>query len=175
MSIYNQVNKPVLRQPLEPDQFTIWSFSQNVCDAGLEPSTGAIGCPYDNAVVEAFWGRMQVELLNHKPSKTHIELASAIHDYIEPSTTPDAATQPSACSPQPSTKTATSTPTTPPDSRTRTPENRGQITCPRKRENSKTHAATVVCGGLPLVMSLFESSAAATNSSESGSSPVTLR
>ena len=64
-------------------QFTSWSFSQKVREAGLAPSIGAIGCPYDNAVVEAFWGRMQVELLNRKSWKTRIELASAIHDYIE--------------------------------------------------------------------------------------------
>lgn len=64
-------------------QFTSWAFSQKVRDAGLAPSIGAIGCPYDNAVVEAFWGRMQVELLNRKSWKTRIELASAIHDYIE--------------------------------------------------------------------------------------------
>jgi transposase InsO family protein len=64
-------------------QFTPWAFSQKVCSAGLAPSIGAVGCPYDNAVVEAFWGRMQVELLNRKSWKTRIELASAIHDYIE--------------------------------------------------------------------------------------------
>ena len=64
-------------------QFTSWSFSQKVREAGLAASIGAIGCPYDNAVIEAFWGRMQVELLNRKRSKTRIELASAIHDYIE--------------------------------------------------------------------------------------------
>jgi putative transposase len=34
-------------------------------------------------MVEAFWARMQVELLNHQRWKTRIELASAIHDYIE--------------------------------------------------------------------------------------------
>jgi transposase InsO family protein len=64
-------------------QFTSWAFSQNVRDAGLAPSIGAIGCPYDNAVIESFWARMQVELLNRKSWKTRIELASAIHDYIE--------------------------------------------------------------------------------------------
>ena len=37
----------------------------------------------DNAMVEAFWARMQVELLNRRRWKTRIELASAIHDYIE--------------------------------------------------------------------------------------------
>jgi putative transposase len=64
-------------------QFTSWAFSQNVRDAGLAPSMGAVGSPYDNAMVESFWGRMQVELLNRKGWKTRIELATAIHDYIE--------------------------------------------------------------------------------------------
>jgi putative transposase len=64
-------------------QFTSWAFSQKVRDAGLAPSMGAVGSPYDNAMVEAFWGRMQVELLNRKRWKTRIELATAIHDYIE--------------------------------------------------------------------------------------------
>ncbi len=34
-------------------------------------------------MVESFWGRMQVELLNRQRWKTRIELATAIHDYIE--------------------------------------------------------------------------------------------
>jgi transposase InsO family protein len=71
------------RRPVESAQFTSWAFSQNVRDAGLAPSMGAVGSPYDNAVVESFWGRMQVELLNRRRWKTRIELASAIHDYIE--------------------------------------------------------------------------------------------
>ena len=64
-------------------QFTSWAYSQKVRDAGIAPSIGAVDCPYDNAVVEAFWGRMQVELLNRKRWTTRIELASAIRDYIE--------------------------------------------------------------------------------------------
>jgi putative transposase len=64
-------------------QFTSWAFSQNVRDAGLAPSMGAVGSPYDNAMVESFWGRMQVELLNRQHWKTRIELATALHDYIE--------------------------------------------------------------------------------------------
>jgi transposase InsO family protein len=44
---------------------------------------GAVGVPFDNAMVEAFWARMQVELLNRKRWKNRIELATAIHDYIE--------------------------------------------------------------------------------------------
>jgi putative transposase len=64
-------------------QFASWVFSQKVTEAGLAPSVGAVGAPFDNAMVEAFWARMQVELLNRRRWKTRIELASAIHDYIE--------------------------------------------------------------------------------------------
>ena len=64
-------------------QFTSWAFSQKVRDVGIAPSMGAVGSAYDNAMVEAFWGRMQVELLNRHRWKTRIELATAIHDYIE--------------------------------------------------------------------------------------------
>ena len=64
-------------------QFGSWAFSQRVRDAGLAPSMGAVGAPFDNAMVEAFLARMQVELLNRQRWKTRVELASAIHDYIE--------------------------------------------------------------------------------------------
>ena len=64
-------------------QFTSWAFGDNVRNAGLAPSMGAVGSAYDNAMVESFWGRMQVELLNRRRWKTRIELAAAIHDYIE--------------------------------------------------------------------------------------------
>jgi putative transposase len=64
-------------------QFASWVFSQKVRDAGLAPSMGSVGPPFDNAMVEAFWARMQVELLNRKRWKTRVELATAMHDYIE--------------------------------------------------------------------------------------------
>jgi len=64
-------------------QFGSWVFSQKVTEGGLAPSVGAVGAPFDNAMVEAFWARMQVELLNRKRWKTRVELAGAIHDYIE--------------------------------------------------------------------------------------------
>jgi transposase InsO family protein len=64
-------------------QFTSWAFSQRVRDAGIAPSMGAAGSCFDNAMMEAFWARMQVELLDRRRWKTRVELASAIHDYIE--------------------------------------------------------------------------------------------
>jgi transposase InsO family protein len=64
-------------------QFTSWAYSDRVRRAGIAPSMGAVGTAADNAMMESFWGRMQVELLDRHRWKTRIELASAIHDYIE--------------------------------------------------------------------------------------------
>src|SRR5207248_3012127 len=51
-------------------QFTSWAFSQRVRDAGIAPSMGAAGSCFDNAMMEAFWARLQVELLNRRRWKT---------------------------------------------------------------------------------------------------------
>jgi transposase InsO family protein len=64
-------------------QFTSWTFTQRARAAGLLPSLGSVGDPYDNAVAESFWARMQVELLNRQRWKTRVELANAIFEYIE--------------------------------------------------------------------------------------------
>jgi transposase InsO family protein len=64
-------------------QFTSWAFSEQLRNAGIAPSMGAVGSAFDNTMMESFWGRLQVELLNRRRWKTRIELASAIHDYIE--------------------------------------------------------------------------------------------
>lgn len=42
------------------------AFISRAKSAGPPPSLGSVGDPYDNAVVESFWGRMQVELLNRQ-------------------------------------------------------------------------------------------------------------
>ena len=64
-------------------QFTSWTFTDRARRAGLLPSLGTVGDPYDNAVAEAFWARLQVELLNRQRWNTRIELANAIFEYIE--------------------------------------------------------------------------------------------
>src|SRR6478735_3029877 len=50
---------------------------------GLVPSMGSIGDCYDNSMIESFWSRMQVELLDRQRGTTRIELANAMFDYIE--------------------------------------------------------------------------------------------
>jgi hypothetical protein len=91
------------------------SVSHKVGDAGLAPAMGAVGAPFDNSIVEAFWARMQVELLNRKRWTARVALAT--------------------CSRQPNARTNTNNNPSPPDSRPPTPRNQGQIKVSVKRRN----------------------------------------
>jgi putative transposase len=64
-------------------QFASWAFTQRARDSGLVPSMGSVGDCYDNAMIEAFWSRMQVELLDRQRWRTRVELANAIFEYLE--------------------------------------------------------------------------------------------
>ena len=64
-------------------QFTSWAFTQRAVDSGLLPSMGSVGDCYDNAMIESFWSRMQVELLDRQRWSTRVELANAIFEYLE--------------------------------------------------------------------------------------------
>jgi putative transposase len=64
-------------------QFTSWAFTQRVIDSGLLASMGSVGDCYDNALMESFWSRVQVELLNRKRWHTRVELATALFEYPE--------------------------------------------------------------------------------------------
>jgi transposase InsO family protein len=44
---------------------------------------GSVGDCYDNAMIESFWSRMQVELLDRKRWRTRLELTTAIFEYLE--------------------------------------------------------------------------------------------
>ena len=63
--------------------FTSWAFTDRARRVGMLPPLGAVGSPYDNALAEAFWARMQAELLDRRRWNTRLELASAIFEYIE--------------------------------------------------------------------------------------------
>jgi transposase InsO family protein len=52
-------------------------------DSGLLPSMGSVGDCFDNALMESFWSRMQVELLDRQRWRTRVELANAIFEYLE--------------------------------------------------------------------------------------------
>jgi transposase InsO family protein len=64
-------------------QFGSWVFTKRAKESGLLPSMGSVGDCYDNAMIEAFWSRMQVELLDRQRWNTRLELANAIFEYLE--------------------------------------------------------------------------------------------
>ncbi len=64
-------------------QFTSWAFTQRAIDSGLLPSMGSVGDCFDNAMIESFWSRMQIELLDRQRWRTRVELSNAIFDYLE--------------------------------------------------------------------------------------------
>ena len=64
-------------------QYTSWAFGQRLRAAGLLASMGTVGDCYDNAMMESFWGTMQLELLDSKAWQTREELANAIFEWIE--------------------------------------------------------------------------------------------
>lgn len=82
MSSYGHCIKPVLQRPVA-GQFASWAFTDRAKASGLMPSMGSIGDCYDNSMIESFWSRMQVELLDRRRWKTRIELANAIFEYLE--------------------------------------------------------------------------------------------
>ena len=57
----------MLRPPVEPGQYTSIRFTERLADAGIQPSVGAVGSSYDNALAETINGLYKTELI--KPGK----------------------------------------------------------------------------------------------------------
>lgn len=64
-------------------QYTSWLFGHRLREAGLMGSMGKVACAYDNALMESFWGSMQIELLDRRYWTTRAELANAMFEWIE--------------------------------------------------------------------------------------------
>jgi putative transposase len=70
----------VLRRPVESAQYTSIRFSERLAEAGIQPSVGAVGSSYDNALAEIINGLYKTELIKPgKPWRTidDVELATA--------------------------------------------------------------------------------------------------
>jgi putative transposase len=80
-----EVRKPTAGAVVHSDdgsQYTSWTFSQRVRAAGPAQLLGTVGDAFGKAMVES-WAHMQTEVLNTRPSKTRVELSSALFDWIE--------------------------------------------------------------------------------------------
>jgi putative transposase len=64
-------------------QYTSWAFGRRLRSAGLLGSMGSIGDCFDNALMESFFGTLQLELLDQQTWASRAELASAIFEWIE--------------------------------------------------------------------------------------------
>lgn len=64
-------------------QYTSWLFGHRLREAGLLGSMGKVASAFDNAMIESFFGSMQIELLDRRLWGTRTELATAIFEYIE--------------------------------------------------------------------------------------------
>ncbi len=75
MSIYNQVNKPLLRRLVEPGQYTSIRYTDRLDELGAAPSVGSRGDAYDNAMAEAWVATFKSELVDGRrfPSFEHAE------------------------------------------------------------------------------------------------------
>jgi transposase InsO family protein len=78
-------------------QFTAWTFSDRTRKSGLLPSMGTVGDCYDNAMMEAFWSRMQVELLDTADGERASSSRPPSSNTSRSSTTAGAAIRASAC------------------------------------------------------------------------------
>ena len=80
-------NKPTAGQTVHHSdhgtQYTSWAFGQRLQKANLLASMGTVGDCYDNAMMESFWGTIQLELLDSRTWQTRDELANAIFEWIE--------------------------------------------------------------------------------------------
>src|SRR5256885_10397839 len=82
MSIYSQVNKPVLRRPVETGQYTSGDYTQTLDDHGVLASVGSAGDAYDNALAESFVDSFKTELIADRVWRTRSQLELAIVEYV---------------------------------------------------------------------------------------------
>ena len=64
-------------------QYTALAFGQRLQEAGILPSMGSVGDCYDNAVAEAFFATLKVELLHRQAWPTRAATRLAIFEYVE--------------------------------------------------------------------------------------------
>ena len=59
-------------------QYTSWLFGHRLREASLLGSMGRVASAFDNAMIESFFGSMQIELLDRSTWNSRAELAPAI-------------------------------------------------------------------------------------------------
>jgi putative transposase len=73
----------VLRRSVESAQYTSIRFTERLAEAGIQPSVGAVGSSYDNALAETINGLYKTELIKpRKPWRTVEEVERATAEWV---------------------------------------------------------------------------------------------
>jgi putative transposase len=64
-------------------QYTALAFGQRCQEMGVQPSRGAVGSAYDNAMAESFFATLECELIDRRCFRTQAEARMATFRYIE--------------------------------------------------------------------------------------------
>ncbi|MFI9566136.1 integrase core domain-containing protein [Streptomyces rishiriensis] len=72
-----------MRRAVESTQFGSWAFTQHARASGLLLSMGSVGDCVDNAMMESFWARVQVELLDSRGGAPGWSCPTALFEYLE--------------------------------------------------------------------------------------------
>ena len=81
-----QVRKPAKGLIFHSDQggqYTAYKFRKLLRTLGVKQSFSAPGCPYDNAVAEAFFRTLKAEEVSRRQYRSESELRSSIDEYID--------------------------------------------------------------------------------------------
>ena len=74
----------MLRPPIESAQYTSIRFTERLAEAGIQPSVGAAGSSYDNALAETINGLYKTELIKpRKPWRTIEEVELATAEWVD--------------------------------------------------------------------------------------------
>lgn len=73
----------VIHHSDQGSQYTSISFGQHARAAGVQPSVGAVGSCFDNAVTESFFATLECELIDRTRFTTRDQARSAVFDFIE--------------------------------------------------------------------------------------------
>ena len=63
----------MLRRPVESTQYTSIRFTERLAEAGIQPSVGAVGSSFDNALAETINGLYKTELIRPRKPRRSIE------------------------------------------------------------------------------------------------------
>jgi putative transposase len=73
----------VINHSDQGSQFTSISFGKRCAEAGVRPSMGSVGDPYDNAMAESFFSILEAELPSRRRFASQAEVKLACFSYIE--------------------------------------------------------------------------------------------